>query len=131
MTVLTECENSTVPGYDQLKADYATKEKVQKYLEKTLSSKYVESFLKSDGKFKVIDEKCYVRKGDITNKCDFYNALVVAKEVKDDQVVAKLEVTINHEVTTYQATFVYENDAWKVDSLAKLTPIGTPVSVLI
>ena len=124
--------SSEIADYFALKADYATKEKVQAFLEKSFSAKYVESFLKLDGKFKIKDEKCYVKVGALLTKCDFSKATLKSKEVKDDTAVLFFEtIDNNDEKTTYKATFVYEADAWKVDALTYETQRGLKGNVLI
>ena len=125
-------DSSSIPDYYPLKASYATKEKVQEAFGKVFSARYVEAFLKLDGKFKIIDEKCYVKTGNVLNKCDFSKATLKSKEVKDDKVNVTLEtVDTNEETITYKAVLVYEDDAWKLDALSYETQRGLKGNVLI
>ena len=125
-------DSSSVADYYPLKSGYATKEKVQEAFGKVFSAEYVEAFLKLDGKFKTIDEKCYVKRDTLLNKCDFSKATLKSKEVKDNKVNVVLETVDNNEETiTYKAVLVYEDDAWKLDALSYTTQRGLTGKVLI
>ncbi|MDO5518430.1 MAG: DL-endopeptidase inhibitor IseA family protein, partial [Clostridium sp.] len=119
-----------VPDCYTAKDDYATKEKVQTYLEKEFSASYLEKLLTTSEKFKVVDGKCYIKRVNGAVKFDFTGATVKTKEVKDNQVNVTLKVVNDDETTTFKAVLVYEDATWKLDALTYAMQSGLNGNVL-